>query len=218
MARIVVAVRTAVVTSIGVLLLIGPAWVRQHVGVTFAVLTVAMAYSLFLLANLQFEVRRTRYAWLVSTADSALTLALIALTGGLYSPVVWVLPLAVIASAARLSFVETLLLSTLLGSAYAALVLTLKLPPTVSAAPALQAGWSALYLVFIATLTAALSALAEREHSVPGQRVGGSRSEHAAAEEERDLRARLLRSYQSQQDGLQVLVHEFRTRSPRCRR
>ena len=36
-------------------------------------------------------------------------------------------------------------------------------------------------------------------------------AQYAAAEEERDLRARLLQSYQSQQDGLQVLVHEFRT-------
>lgn len=36
-------------------------------------------------------------------------------------------------------------------------------------------------------------------------------AEHAAAEEERDLRARLLKSYEAQQEGLQVLLHEFRT-------
>jgi len=211
MARIVVAVRTAVVASIGVLVLIGPDWVRQHVAVAFAVLALAMAYSLLLLANPQLEVRRTRFAWLVSAADSIFTLALIALTGGLYSPVVSVLPLAVIASAARLLFVETLLLAILLGGAYTALVLTLRAPPTVTAAPALQAGWSALYLVFIAILTAGLSALAEREHRSRITALVEAEAEHAAAEEERDLRARLLRSYQSQQDGLQVLVHEFRT-------
>lgn len=211
MARIVVAVRITVVTSIGVLLLVGPDWVRQHVTVTFVVLAVAMTYSLLLLARPRLEVRRTRFAWLVSAADSILTLVLIALTGGLYSPVVWVLPLVVIASAARLSFVETLVLSTLLGGSYTALTLALREPPAVTAVPALQACWSALYLVFIAIITAGLSALAEREHRSRVNALVEAEAEHAAAEEERDLRARLLRSYQSQQDGLQVLVHEFRT-------
>lgn len=211
MARIVVAVRTAVVASIGVLLFIGPEWVRHHVAATAVVLAGAMAYSLLLLANPQLEVRRTRYGWLVGAADSLFTLAIIALTGGLYSPVVSVLPLAVIASAARLSFVETLSLSILLGGAYTTLVLTLKPPAVVTPAPALQAGWSALYLVFIAILTAGLSALAEREHRSRVSALVEAEAEHAAAEEERDLRARLLQSYQSQQDGLQVLVHEFRT-------
>ena len=211
MARIVVAVRTAVVASIGVLLFVGPVWVRQHLLVTVAVLAGAMAYSLLLLANPHFEVRRTRYAWLVSAADSIFTLALIALTGGLYSPVASVLPLAVIASAARLSFAETLLLATLLGGSYTALVLTASPTAPITPAPALQAGWSALYLVFVATLTAGLSAFAEREHRSRLSALVEAEAEHAAAEEERDLRARLLRSYQSQQDGLQVLVHEFRT-------
>ncbi len=211
MARIVVAVRTAVVASIGLLLLIGPPWVRQHVALSAAVLVAAIAYSVLLLANPQLEVRRTRYAWLVSGADSAFTLALIALTGGLYSPVVSVLPLAVIASAARLSFIETLLLAVLLGGTYSTLALTSPAPSPGAAVPALQAGWSALYLVFIAILTAGLSALAEREHRSRIRALVEAEAEHAAAEEERDLRARLLRSYQSQQDGLQVLVHEFRT-------
>ncbi len=211
MARIVVAVRAAVVASISVLVLVGPDWLRQHVSVTLAVLAGAMVYSLLLLANPQLEVRRTRYSWLVSAADTAFTLALIVLTGGLYSPLVTVLPLVVIASAARLSFIETLFLSTLLGGAYIAVVLTLRAQPTVTTAPALQAGWSALYLVFIAILTAGLSALAEREHRSRVSALVEAEAEHAAADEERDLRARLLQSYQSQQDGLQVLVHEFRT-------
>lgn len=211
MARIVVAVRTAVVASIGGLLLVGPDWLRQHLAAAFAVLALAMAYSLLLLANPRLEVRRTRFAWLVSAADSIFTLVLIALTGGLYSPLVTVLPLAVIASAARLLFIETLFLAILLGGSYTALVLTMKAPPTMTAAPVLQAGWAALYLVFIAILTAGLAALAEREHRSRVSALVEAEAEHAAAEEERDLRARLLQSYQSQQDGLQVLVHEFRT-------
>lgn len=209
-ARIVVAVRTAVVASIGVLLLIGPDWVRQHAAIAGAVVAAAMVYSLVLLANPHLEVRRTRYAWLVSAADGLFTLALIALTAGVYTPLVSVLPLVVIASAARLTFVETLSLAILLGAGYTALVVKPKPAPT-SPTPLLQAGWTALYLVFIAILTAGLSALADREHRSRVRALVEAEAEHAAAEEERDLRARLLRSYQSQQDGLQVLVHEFRT-------
>ena len=211
LARTVVAVRVAVVISIGVLLAIGPQWVRQHTAATVAVLGAAMVYAAVVMAYPQLEVRRTRYAWLVTGFDSAFTLALIALSGGVYSPVVAVLALAVIASAARLSFGETLLVAILLGAAYIPVALTSSPALPVTAAPALQAGWSALYLIFVAIITAGLSALAEREHRSRLRALVEAEAEHAAAEEERDLRARLLRSYQSQQDGLQVLVHEFRT-------
>jgi len=102
LARTVVAVRTAVVVSIGLLLLIGPDWVRQHITATAAVLAAAMLYSLALLVNPRPEVRRTGYAWVVSFTDSVFTLTLIWLTGGLHSPVAAVLVLVVIASAARL--------------------------------------------------------------------------------------------------------------------
>lgn len=104
LARTVVAVRVAVVISIGVLLAIGPQWVRQHTVATVAVLGAALVYAAIVMAYPQMEVRRTRYAWLVTGFDSAFTLAVIALSGGVYSPVVAVLALAVIASAARLSF------------------------------------------------------------------------------------------------------------------
>ena len=75
--------------------------------------------------------RRTRYAWLVSAADSVFTLALIALTGGLYSPVVAVLALAVIASAARLVIRRNIAArSAVRAAAYTTLVLTLSVPRT----------------------------------------------------------------------------------------
>ncbi len=211
LARTVVAVRVAVVISIGVLLAIGPQWLRQHTAATLAVLGAAMVYAAVVMAYPQLEVRRTRYAWLVSGFDSAFTLVLIALSGGVYSPVVPVLALAVIASAARLSFGETLLVAVLLGAAYIPVALTSSPRVPVTPAPALQAGWSAVFLIFVAVITAGLSALADREHRSRLRALVEAEAEHAAAEEERDLRARLLRSYQSQQDGLQVLVHEFRT-------
>ncbi|MEE6176029.1 sensor histidine kinase [Mycobacterium sp. 050134] len=211
LARTVVAVRVAVVASIGVLLAIGPHWIREHAALTIAVLVAAMVYGAVLMAYPQLEVRRTRYSWLVTALDSAFTLALISLSGGVYSPVVAVLALAVIASAARLSFNETLLVAVLLGAAYVPVALTSSPKRAVTESPALQAGWSAVYLIFVAVITAGLSALAEREHRSRVRALVEAETEHAAAAEERDLRARLLRSYQSQQDGLQVLVHEFRT-------
>ncbi|AQT81451.1 ATP-binding protein [Mycolicibacterium litorale] len=211
MARIVVAVRTVVVLSIGVVLLIGPAWVRHHAPVTFAVLTGALLYAAAMLMNPQLEVRRTRYSWLVTAFDAAFSLAIIGLTGGVYSPVVSVLILVIVASAARLSFAETLVVALLLGVVLLPVALRLSPTPPTGIPPALQAGWSALFLVFVAVITAGLSALAEHEHRSRLRALVEAEAEHAAAEEERDLRARLLRSYQSQQDGLQVLVHEFRT-------
>ena len=209
--RTVVAVRISVVASIGVLIAIGPDWLRRHLLITSVVLAAAMVYSLVLLINPRPEVRRTRFAWVVSAADSAFTLILIALTGGVHSPVAVVLVLAVIASAARLSFAETLVMAVLLGGAYIAVALTTSAQAPQPPQPWLQAGWWALYLVFVAILTASLSALAERQQHSRARALVEAEAEHAAAEEERDLRARLLQSYQSQQDGLQVLVHEFRT-------
>ena len=211
LARTVVAVRTAVVVSIGVLLLVGPDWVRQHLTATTIVLAAAMLYSLALLINPRPEVRRTRYAWGVSLADGGFTCALIALTGGVNSPVAAVLALAVIASAARLSFAETLVYAAVLGAGYLAVALRSPAPPSVTVDPLLAAGWTALYLMFVAIMTAGLSALAEREQQSRVRALVEAEAEHAVAEEERDLRTRLLQSYQSQQDGLQVLVHEFRT-------
>lgn len=211
LARTVVAVRTAVVVSIGVLLVTGPDWMRQHITATAAVLTAAMAYSLLLLSNPRPEVRRTPYAWGVSLLDGGFTLTLIALTGGVHSPVATVLVLVVFTSAARLSLRETLAFAALLGIGYLMVALRSPAPAVLAPDPWRQAGWTALYLIFVAVMTAGLSALAEREQQSRIRALVDAEAEHAAAEEERDLRARLLASYQSQQDGLQVLVHEFRT-------
>ena len=121
------------------------------------------------------------------------------------------LVLVVIASAARLSFRGTLVLAAVLGAGYLAVALIVTAPSAPTMNLWLQVGWTALFLGFIAVITAGLSALAEREQQSRIRALVEAEAEHAAAEEERDLRARLLQSYESQQDGLQVLVHEFRT-------
>jgi signal transduction histidine kinase len=211
MARTVVAVRVVVVAAIGVLLAIGPEWVRRHAALTVAVIAAALLYSAVLLVNARLEVRRTRFRWAISAVDAVCTLTLIALTGGVHSPVAAVLVLVVVASAARLSFGETLLVAVLVGASYIAVALWPSPRAVTPLAPWLQSGWTALFLIFTAVITAGLSALAEREERSRIKAMVDAEAEKAAAEEERDLRARLLRSYQTQQDGLQVLVHEFRT-------
>jgi signal transduction histidine kinase len=207
LARTVVAVRVAVATSLGVLLAIQPVAVRWYV----AVLVAAAFYSVIMFVHPQLEVRRTRYSWMVTGIDSAFTLVFVALTGGAHSLVVSVLVLVVIASAARLSFTETLALGVLLGAGYIVVALLASPAARVAPAPVLQSSWWALYLLFTAIITAGLSSLAEREHRSSVRALVEAEAERATAEEERDLRSRLLQSYQSQQDGLQVLVHEFRT-------
>lgn len=211
LARVVVAVRVAVVVSIILLAATGPDWMRRHPALLTAVLAGALSYAAVLIKYPNLEVRRTRYALLVAALDMAFTLTLIGLTGGAASPVVVVLTLVVIASAARLTLAECLVLATLAGVGY--LVVVSASDGTGGAdlaAPALALWW-ALYLVFIALLSGGLSVLLERENQSRVKALVEAEAEHAAAEEERDLRARLLRSYQAQQEGLQVLLHEFRT-------
>ncbi len=211
LARVVVAVRVAVVVSIAVLAAVGPDWMRRHPWLLAALLLAALGYAGVMLALPRFEVRRTRWAWVVSALDGTLTLALIWSTGAAASPLAVVLVLVVIASAARLTFLECLTLALLVGIGYL-IVVTVPGESVESALPGVVLGlWWALYAVFIAVLTGGLSVLVEREHRSRVRALVEAEAEHAAAEEERDLRARLLRSYQAQQEGLQVLLHEFRT-------
>jgi signal transduction histidine kinase len=206
-----VAVRVVVVISIGVLAVVGPDWLRRNMSLLAIVLFIALVYSAVLLCLPHLEVRRTRWAWLVSALDAILTLTLVWLTGGAASPVVAVLMLVVIASAARLTFAECLILAIAVGAGYLLVVLA---PVAARGAPlqgAVQGVWWALYAVFVGLLSGGLSVLAEREHRSRVRALVEAEAEHAAAEEERDLRARLLRSYEAQQEGLQVLLHEFRT-------
>ena len=210
LARVVVAVRVAVVVSIAVLVAVGPDWMSAHAAGTAAVLAAALLYAAVLMALPRYEVRRTRFAWLVSALDTAFTLALIGLTGGAASPVASVLALVVIASAARLPLRQCLLLSAMVGAGYLAVVLTVD-STHAALTPWVLGLWGALYVVFIAVMSGGLSRLLEREHQSRVRALVEAEAEHVAAEEERDLRARLLRSYEAQQEGLKVLLHEFRT-------
>lgn len=210
LARVVVAVRVAVVMSIAVLVAAGPGWMRAHAAGTAAVLVGGLLYAAVLIAMPRYEVRQTRFAWSVSVLDAAFTLALVGLTGGAASPVASVLALVVIGAAARLPLRQCLLLSGLVGGGYLAVVVGADSTHAVLA-PWVLGLWWALYVVFAALMSGALSRLLEHEHQSRVRALVEAEAEHAAAEEERDLRARLLRSYEAQQEGLQVLLHELRT-------
>ncbi|XTP34716.1 sensor histidine kinase [Mycobacterium sp. TJFP1] len=211
LARVVVSVRVVVVLSVIVLAAFGPDWMRRQPVALAVVLAGTLAYAAVVMARPNLEVRRTRYAWLVSLLDTGFSLVLIGLTGGVDSPVVAALTLVVIASAARLTLAECLGFAGLAGLGYFVVVLVSPAGRGTGLAAPVQGLWWALYLVFIALLSGALSVLLEREHQSRVKALVEAEAEHAAAEEERDLRARLLRSYEAQQEGLQVLLHEFRT-------
>ena len=204
------AVRTAVVVSIGVLLPSGP---TGSANMPRPPLRYSWRHGVCAFAAGQSAAGGAAHPLLVARhgLDSVFTFALIALTGGVYSPVVSVLVLVVIASAARLSLDRDAAGRRAARRGVRSRRADVVAPIPVAATPVLRAGWSALYLLFVAIITAGLSALAEREHRSRVRALVEAEAEHAAAEEERDLRARLLRSYESQQDGLQVLLHEFRT-------
>ncbi|WP_370500267.1 sensor histidine kinase [Mycolicibacterium sp. jd] len=211
LARVVVSVRVVVVLSVIVLAALGPDWMRRQPMALAVVLAGTLAYAAVVMARPNLEVRRTRYAWMVSLLDTGFSLVIIGLTGGVDSPVVAALTLVVIASAARLTLAECLGFAGLAGLGYFVVVLVSPAGGGSGLAAPVQGLWWALYLVFIALLSGALSVLLEREHQSRVKALVEAEAEHAAAEEERDLRARLLRSYEAQQEGLQVLLHEFRT-------
>lgn len=210
-ARVIVTVRALVVVSVACLIAIGPDWARQHVVAALAALAVAVAYALLLLSKPHLEIRRTRYSWLVTTVDACIGLVVIGLTGGPSSPTVSILVLVVVATAARSRALVAFGLTVAIGVVYTLMVLFWHTDEPNELSPVWTAIWWSIYLIFTAAMATALSVAAEREqHSMLLARIEAD-AEHAAAEEERDLRTRLLQSYQSQQDGLRVLLHEFRT-------
>ncbi|MEU2005996.1 HAMP domain-containing sensor histidine kinase [Rhodococcus sp. NPDC019627] len=209
--RIIVSVRCGVVLSVGVLLAVGAGNVREHLGWALLLLGISTVYALTGFYYPSAELGSMRASAIVTTLDAGLSLGFIATTGGRESPTVALLFLVIIAAATRLSFAGTVLLSLALGVSYFLLALTVDSAGT-PLEVRLQAGlWWPLYLLFTAALTAAFTLLTERAAQAQAAARAEAAAEHAAAEEERDLRARLLRSYEAQETGLQVILHELRT-------
>jgi signal transduction histidine kinase len=208
-AQIIVVVRVTVVASVGALVLFGERYSEHPVLVTLALL-MSLGYSLLLLGNEQLEMRYTRTAGLVTGLDLGLAIVLVWLTGGIGSPVIAVLLLIVVVAALRHPPAGALLTAAVTAFAIFATA-TFSGRSEVTFPVGVLALWWPLYALITAALTVALSILVEREHEFRLRADLEAEEEHAAAEEERDLRQRLLDAYQAQQDGLRVILHEFRT-------
>ncbi|UUV28641.1 HAMP domain-containing histidine kinase [Amycolatopsis roodepoortensis] len=204
-------VRVGVVVSVGLLLVLGPDQVRHHLLIALVWLSVGSIYALIVFWDPSIELRSNRSSSVVTCLDSVLSLAIIGLTGGGGSVAVSLLFLVIAAAAMRLSFVATMGLSLALGVAYlliAVLVDTGQTPLEFR----LQSGlWWPVYLVFSAALTGGFALLTERATQAHTAARAQAIAERAAADEERDLRARLMMSYEAQETGLRVILHEFRT-------
>ncbi|WIV60820.1 sensor histidine kinase [Amycolatopsis nalaikhensis] len=209
--RVPASVRVGVVVSVGLLLALGPDSVRHHLAIGLVWLAVGSIYAFIVFWDPTIELRSIRSASVVTGLDSVLSLAIIACTGGASSVAVSLLFLVIAAAAMRLSFVATVAVSMALGGAYFLVAVLMDAGQT-SSAIRMQSGlWWPVYLVFTAALTGGFALLTERATRAHSDARAQAIAERAAAEEERDLRARLLKSYETQETGLHVILHEFRT-------
>ncbi|OLZ42970.1 ATP-binding protein [Amycolatopsis keratiniphila subsp. nogabecina] len=209
--RVPASVRVGVVISVGLLLALGPDPVRHHLTSALVWLAVGSVYALVVFIDPTIELRSIRSASVVTGLDSVLSLVIIALTGGVSSVAVSLLFLVIAAAAMRLSFVATVAVSMALGVVYFLIAILVDAGQT-SLEIRMQSGlWWPVYLVFTAALTGGFALLTERATRAHVAARAQAIAERAAAEEERDLRARLVKSYQAQETGLQVILHEFRT-------
>ncbi|GAB3373933.1 MULTISPECIES: sensor histidine kinase [Amycolatopsis] len=209
--RVPASVRLGVVVSVGLLLALGPDSVRHHLAIGLVWLSVGSIYALIVFWDPTIELRSIRSAAVVTGLDAVLSLAIIAFTGGASSVAVSLLFLVIAAAAMRLSFVATVAVSMALGGAYFLVAMLMDVGQT-SSETRTQAGfWWPVYLVFTAALTGGFALLTERATRAHSAARAQAVAERAAAEEERDLRARLLKSYEAQETGLHVILHEFRT-------
>ena len=97
------------------------------------------------------------------------------------------------------------------GALFAVVALAIPLPSASMAYRIETAWWWCGYLIMFAVLTGTLRSLLDREHDRAVQARAEALSEHLTIVEERDLRARLLEAQAMRDDGLRIVLHEFRT-------
>lgn len=207
----IVVVRAVAVLSIGALLVLGPSSAQRHRELALVMFAMAAVYGVLTLRRPMWEVRRSVSAGVLSAVDATLALFAVAVMGGAQSPTIATLFLVVVAAAIRLSQRAALGVTSFVVLSLALIVLVTDSDYIGFSVRLFAAVWWPVLLVLTAALASSLSVVAEREQHARLRATVELEAEHAAAEEERDLRERLVESYEAQQDGLRVILHEFRT-------
>ncbi|OBA50511.1 hypothetical protein A5789_29095 [Nocardia sp. 852002-51101_SCH5132738] len=209
--RITSSIRIVVVLSVAALLLLGTEAARRHPAAAWCVVCVAMIYAVAVFVDPELELRSKMSAAAITTCDSVLASVIVAFTGAAQSPAVAILFLVVVAAAMRLSFLSTVGVAAVLGSVFLATSLYVDAEFTVISVRLEVGIWWAVYLVLTGALGAGLSLLTEYAERARSAAESEAIAERLAADEERDLRERLTASYEAQETGLRVILHEFRT-------
>ncbi|CAN5586386.1 hypothetical protein BH09ACT8_BH09ACT8_62620 [soil metagenome] len=207
--RVIAVLRVLVVVSLALLVAFGTPVNRTYL--TFGCILIGLAgvYAIYVLrANLRG--RPLSQGWMTAV-DVALTVLLTAATGGASSMVVALIPLAVVASAVRQGLKSAMLAALGTGALFAAVTLAVSRPEISLHHRIEVALWWCCYFVAFAVLTGSLRRVLDREHERTVRAKAEVMAEHAEAAEERDLRARLLEVQRLREEGLRVLLHEFRT-------
>ncbi|MCF7550720.1 sensor histidine kinase KdpD [Pseudonocardia sp. WMMC193] len=208
-ALVVLAIRVCVAASLLALALLPVPVAERFRPALLVTVVVALAYAGGLVV-IRLVVARSPKAWVVSLADSLLTLLACALTGGTASLAVAALPLVVIAASLRVEKNWGVGLAATLG-----LTLTASGLAGASAADVgdvlVRGGWWTFYLVATALLVSVFLRRIRRGYELTAETRAEAIAERHALEAERDLRSRLLTAQNARLDGLRVILHEFRT-------
>lgn len=208
--RVIAVLRVLVVISMALLVAFGTEVNRTYPRLAMSAIGIAAGYAaVVMLADLR-GLRALPQDW-VTALDSILTISLAAATGAAHSIVVAILPLAIVAAAVRQGLRRALVAAVGSGSLFALVAFSTPKPRVPLFERAQVALWWSAYLIAFGILTGTLRKLLDREHQNAVSAEAEALSEHLAIVEERDLRARLLDAQQQREEGLRVVLHEFRT-------
>ncbi|WP_168520870.1 sensor histidine kinase [Amycolatopsis acididurans] len=210
MSRLTGAIRIGVIIAATLLFAFGPESVRAHPAVTLCLVAVAWCYGVTTVCLPRLERIGTREAMAVGLVDAVVATELLASTGGSTSPAVAILFLVVVSGGIRIRLRGAVVLTLAIAAATFMVGMLANTAPPVHERLGWSAWWSG-FLFFTGLLAAGITFLAERQQEQVLGAQARAQVEHDAAEYERELRDRLLASYQAQQDGLRIILHEFRT-------
>lgn len=207
---VITIVRLGVVASTMLFLLFGSPPLLLNPAAAWTVLAVAGVYAALATRWVRWERRGTREALVVSVVDALLATLILFTTGASESPTIAILFLVVVAASIRIEIRRAMTLTAIVAAAVFATGVFVDSIGSAGERLAVSLWWS-LYLLFTGMLTSGLSLLAERQRdAVIAARVEVL-TERSVADHERDLRERLLASYQAQRDTVRIILHDFRT-------